>query len=64
MNPYLAELVVAERGRELAAEAARARLVALAICCRPSVRDRATVRVRLAWARLTQAGGTTCCAVA
>jgi hypothetical protein len=50
-TPHL-ELLTAERGRELRREAAHARLVALAPCCRPSAWGRAARRATVAVAAL------------
>ncbi|WP_026875688.1 hypothetical protein [Jiangella gansuensis] len=64
MHPSLPEAMAAERRRELMAAAAHQRLVAQAICCRPSTVACAATRVRGAWAALTARRGTVCCATA
>ncbi|SDT20314.1 hypothetical protein [Jiangella sp. DSM 45060] len=62
MDPYLPETMAAERRRDLIAEAARARLVALATCCRVSALGRAVSRVRDGWRGRSAARGAACCA--
>ena len=62
MYPYLPETIATERGRDLIAEAARRRLVAIATCCRRSGLARAAGRLREAWTALTASRGTGCCA--
>lgn len=62
MDPYLPETMAAERRRDLIAEAARARLVALATCCRASVFARTVSRLRDAWAARFASRSTACCA--
>ncbi|TDC50015.1 hypothetical protein E1212_16465 [Jiangella ureilytica] len=64
MYPYLPETIATERRRDLIAEAARQRLVALATCCRRSGLARAADRLREAWAVLTTSRGTACCTTA
>jgi hypothetical protein len=62
-TPYLADMLIAERTRELHREAANARLAALVRCCRPSTWARAAQRARAAAARLRPARSTAaaCC---
>ncbi|WP_053206629.1 hypothetical protein [Jiangella muralis] len=62
MDPYLPETMAAERRRDLFAEAARQRLVAVATCCRRSALGRAVSRVRDAWPARSARRGTACCA--
>jgi hypothetical protein len=62
MFPYLSETIADERRRELIAEAARARLIALATCCRESGLGRAARRLRGAWKALAAPSGGSCCA--
>jgi hypothetical protein len=64
MYPYLPETMAAERQRDLIAEAAHQRLVALATCCRRSALGRAVLRVRDAWAARSASRGAACCATA
>ncbi|PZF86133.1 hypothetical protein [Jiangella anatolica] len=64
MYPYLPEVIATERRRDLLAEAARRRLVAIATCCRRSGFARAADRLRAAWAALTASRGAACCATA
>jgi hypothetical protein len=64
---YTTEVLAADRGRELRRQAATARLVALARCCRASAWGRAARRATAAVLRmraLLTAGGpaATCCA--
>ncbi|SEE70005.1 hypothetical protein [Jiangella alba] len=64
MDPYLPETMAAERRRDLLAEAARRRLVAVATCCRGSALGRSVSRVRDAWAARSARRGAACCATA
>jgi hypothetical protein len=68
-SPLMAEMLLAERTRELRAEAATARLAALVRCCRPSAWTRAARRAAAAVRAVPRAwradGATTsCCAPA
>ena len=62
-TPYVAEMLLAERTRELRREAAAARMVALARCCRPSTWSRAAGRMAAVAAHLRPTGRsqTACC---
>ena len=59
MHPYIAAGLAHERERELRTSPARARLVALANCCRPSRIKAITSRLA---GRLPAAGAEPCCA--
>lgn len=62
MHPYLSQALAAERRRELAAEAAAARLASRSTPSRSGIGVRSAERARTAWARLTRARCTVCCA--
>ena len=64
MYPYLPETIATERRRDLIAEAARQRLVAIATCCRRSGVARVASRLREAWTALTASRGAACCTTA
>jgi hypothetical protein len=59
-NPLLMQAVADDYRRARGAEAARARLIRLASCCRPSVLTRAAARVRAVVTHGTSAR--VCCA--
>ena len=62
MHPYLSQAIAAERRRDLAAEAARERLVVQAVPGHQGLVARAVERWRMAWARPVRAArGAACC---
>ncbi|TDD69861.1 hypothetical protein E1262_11340 [Jiangella aurantiaca] len=64
MDPYLPETIATERRRDLIAEAARRRLVAIATCCRRSGVARTVGRLRGAWTALATSNDSRCCTTA